>query len=82
LRPSDTLSRYGGEEFAIFLPNCALIDAAGVLERLRIATPHDATASVGVAERLSGEDVADLLARADAALYAAKEAGRDRLQAA
>ncbi len=82
LRPSDTLSRYGGEEFAVFLPNCSLIDAAGVLERLRIATPHGATASVGVAERQSGEDVADVLARADAALYAAKDAGRDRLLAA
>jgi diguanylate cyclase (GGDEF)-like protein len=82
LRPSDTLSRYGGEEFAVFLPNCSLIDAAGVLERLRGATPHGATASVGVAERHSGEDVADVLARADAALYAAKEAGRDRLSAA
>ncbi len=82
LRPSDTLSRYGGEEFAVFLPNCSLLDAAGVLERLRRATPHGATASVGVAERQSGEDVADVLARADAALYAAKESGRDRLQAA
>ena len=82
LRPSDTLSRYGGEEFAVFLPNCSLGDAAGVLERLRDATPHGATASVGVAERRPGEGVADVLARADAALYAAKDAGRDRLEAA
>jgi diguanylate cyclase (GGDEF)-like protein len=82
IRPSDTLARYGGEEFAVFLPNCTLSDAAGVMERLRRATPHGATASVGVAERRIGESTADVLERADAALYAAKDAGRDRLQAA
>jgi diguanylate cyclase (GGDEF)-like protein len=82
LRPADTLARVGGEEFAVLLPSCALTDAAGVLERLREATPSGATASVGVAERQPGESASDLLARADAALYEAKDTGRDRLQAA
>jgi diguanylate cyclase (GGDEF)-like protein len=82
LRPSDTLARYGGEEFATLLPNCSLADATAVLERLRLATPRGATASVGVAERQPGESASDVLARADAALYQAKHTGRDRLQAA
>jgi diguanylate cyclase (GGDEF)-like protein len=82
LRPADTLARVGGEEFAVLLPNCALADAARVLERLREATPSGATASVGVAERQPGETANDLLARADMALYEAKDTGRDRLQAA
>ncbi|MDX6618125.1 MAG: hypothetical protein QOK36_511, partial [Gaiellales bacterium] len=82
LRPADTLARLGGEEFGVLLPNCALADAARVLERLRAATPSGATASVGVAEREPGESAADILGRADAALYEAKDTGRDRLQAA
>jgi diguanylate cyclase (GGDEF)-like protein len=82
LRPGDTLARVGGEEFAVLLPSCTLADAARVLERLRDATPSGATASIGVAEQQAGESAADLLARADSALYDAKESGRDRLQAA
>jgi diguanylate cyclase (GGDEF)-like protein len=82
LRPGDTLARIGGEEFGVLLPGCALDDAANVLERLRDATPEGATASVGVAERYPGETATDVLARADAALYSAKESGRDRLRAA
>jgi diguanylate cyclase (GGDEF)-like protein len=82
LGPSDTLARYGGEEFAVLLPGCSLHDATEVLERLRVATPHGSTASVGVAERVPGETATDVLARADAALYEAKDTGRDRLRAA
>jgi diguanylate cyclase (GGDEF)-like protein len=82
LRPGDTIARVGGEEFAVLLPDCAIEHAARVLERLRDATPHGATASVGVAERLPGESPGDVLARADAALYEAKDSGRDRLRAA
>jgi diguanylate cyclase (GGDEF)-like protein len=82
LRPADTLARVGGEEFAVLLPGCTLEDATRVLERLRFATPSATTASVGVAERLPGESASDVLARADAALYEAKDTGRDRLQTA
>jgi diguanylate cyclase (GGDEF)-like protein len=82
LRPSDTLGRYGGEEFAGLLPGCALDDATSFLERLRKATPRGVTASVGVAERTPGETPADVLARADAALYLANDTGRNRVRAA
>jgi PleD family two-component response regulator len=63
----------------VLLPDCSLDDAVSVLEHLRRATPRGATASVGVAERVPGETTTDVLARADAALYQAKDTGRDRL---
>jgi diguanylate cyclase (GGDEF)-like protein len=78
LRKTDTLSRYGGEEFAVVLPGCSSEEAEVVLERLRGLTPEGQTCSVGLAE-WSGESDADLVARADAALYEAKRAGRDAL---
>ena len=79
----------GGEEFAFVLPECDIVKAAALAERLRLAIArqrieaHPAialTASFGVTE-LAGADVclSDLLARADAALYRAKECGRDRV---
>ena len=82
LRESDTLARYGGEEFAVVLPGCSSEVAESVLERLRQLTPGDQTCSVGLAEWSPGESAADLVARADAALYEAKRNGRDMLVAA
>jgi diguanylate cyclase (GGDEF)-like protein len=82
LRPGDTLARIGGEEFAVLLPRCSLADAAEVLERLRKATPNAVTASVGVARMQPDESAGRVLARADAALYEAKDTGRDQLCAA
>jgi diguanylate cyclase (GGDEF)-like protein len=82
LRESDTLSRYGGEEFAIALPSCTASEAEVVLERLRERTPEGQTCSVGLAEWIPGETPAELVARADAALYEAKRGGRDALVAA
>jgi diguanylate cyclase (GGDEF)-like protein len=82
LRPSDALARYGGEEFAIVLPGCALHDAHNVVERVRRATPFGQTASAGIAAWDGKESAAELIARADAALYSAKAAGRDRAHAA
>jgi diguanylate cyclase (GGDEF)-like protein len=82
LRPTDVLARYGGEEFAAVLPACALADAHVVVERIRAATPLGQTVSAGIAEWNRVEDAASLVARADAALYAAKAAGRDRALAA
>ena len=78
LRPTDILARYGGEEFAAVLPACALAGAQIVVERIRAATPAAQTVSAGIAEWDGREDAAALVARADAALYAAKAAGRDR----
>jgi diguanylate cyclase (GGDEF)-like protein len=79
LRKTDTLSRYGGEEFAVVLPGCSSEEAEVVLERLRGLTPEGQTCSVGLAEWSAGESDADLVSRADAALYDAKRAGRDAL---
>ena len=88
LRQIDVLARIGGEEFVILLPGTDEIGAVGVAEKLRHAvyeTPvtsgqsqFNIAASFGVAEvRASDKGVDDGLGRADAALYAAKRAGRN-----
>jgi diguanylate cyclase (GGDEF)-like protein len=82
LRPTDILARYGGEEFAAVLPACSLEGAKVVVERIRAATPAGQTVSAGIAQWDGGEDGEALVTRADAALYAAKAAGRDRALAA
>jgi diguanylate cyclase (GGDEF)-like protein len=76
LRTVDVLARYGGEEFGVLLPSCDLERAREVLDRVRAATPDGETASAGVVH-YDGRETSDaLLARADAALYQAKDAGR------
>jgi diguanylate cyclase (GGDEF)-like protein len=80
VRKTDLVARYGGEEFAILLPDCDLDNAMAIANRLRTAQP-EGTCSLGVAQWDGREDVAALVARADRALYAAKEAGRDRVRA-
>jgi diguanylate cyclase (GGDEF)-like protein/PAS domain S-box-containing protein len=79
LRGEDTILRFGGEEFLVVLPDCAMDEATAIVERLRAATPEGQTCSAGLAAWRPGESVDELVARADAALYEAKEAGRDRL---
>lgn len=90
LRPYDTIYRYGGEEFLICLPNADAATARVVLERLRETlagepVPVDAemalsvTASFGLAMARDGAGLKTLIERADAALYDAKRAGRDRV---
>jgi diguanylate cyclase (GGDEF)-like protein len=77
LREVDTLARLEGTEFGILLPGCGLGEAVDVLDRVRAATPRGQTASAGVA-RWDGEEPAELLvARANDALAAAKESGRN-----
>ena len=82
LREVDFLARYGGEEFAIALPGCPLENALAIVDRLRGVTPSGQTCSAGVACWDGEESVDGLVARADAALYQAKVAGRDRSMAA
>jgi diguanylate cyclase (GGDEF)-like protein len=78
LRPGDRLARYGGEEFAVLLPGCDEANAAIVIERLRAAMPLGQTCSAGIAGWDGREAAHELVRRADEALYAAKQAGRDR----
>ena len=78
LRLGDFLARYGGEEFVLALPDCDLVAAERLWERLRKATPEGQTCSAGIAAWDGLENQEALLQRADTALYAAKQAGRDR----
>lgn len=78
LGPAEVLARYGGEEFVLVtvgLPTSAVLD---LLDRLRAATPRQQTFSAGVAQWQRDDSAADLVARADEALYAAKANGRAR----
>jgi diguanylate cyclase (GGDEF)-like protein len=80
LRSTDLLARVGGEEFAVVLPACPLEDAVSVAERLRTATPHGETCSLGVAQWDFNVSASQLYAIADEALYRAKEGGRNRIE--
>lgn len=92
LRPSDFIARFGGEEFVLLMPDSALADALDVGEVLRAAIeacpfhfkgePVTITVSMGVAQFQPGERSDLALKRADEALYRAKAAGRNRVQAA
>jgi diguanylate cyclase len=81
LRTVDQLARYGGEEFIVLLPGATAELAASVLERLRGVTSAGQTFSAGVAAWDGNETSEELIARADQALYQAKDAGRDRILA-
>ncbi|MDN3564648.1 diguanylate cyclase [Paeniroseomonas aquatica] len=90
LRADDRVFRLGGEEFAVVLPGLGLAAAAEAAERLRQAIGYVAlpggrrmSASFGVTERgPQDRSLDDLLRRADAATYAAKSRGRDRIEVA
>jgi diguanylate cyclase (GGDEF)-like protein len=78
LRAADQIARYGGEEFIVLLHDADATDAERMLARLRPATPAGQTFSAGVATWNPPETSDELIARADRALYRAKQAGRDR----
>ncbi len=72
LRGSDVLARYGGDEFALALPQTTGPEALELASRLRVS--HSAPWSIGFTQWASGEDLYDALIRADRELYAAKRA--------
>ena len=85
-RRTTSIARWGGEEFVIVVPDLDRHQAGGVLERIRerLARAHDGghpafTASFGVTDSTRADTLDQLLQLADTALYAAKEAGRDRI---
>jgi diguanylate cyclase len=92
IRSFDRFGRYGGEEFLLILPDTPRDAAAGLLDRLReIVAELDwsafspgmkVTLSAGVTAMSAAEHAETALARADGALYAAKEAGRNRIATA
>jgi diguanylate cyclase (GGDEF)-like protein len=87
LRGDDIVSRYGGEEFVLVLPDLSVEEARSALERIResLALAINAgnvppfTASFGVAHSSNAEDIEELLRVADAALFRAKREGRNRV---
>jgi diguanylate cyclase (GGDEF)-like protein len=80
LRTVDQLGRYGGEEFILLLPNADVLLGTDVLARLRAITPAGQTFSAGLAAWDGTETSEELIARADQALYAAKQGGRNRTE--
>jgi len=90
VRESDVVGRFGGEEFTVLLPRTDDVGAYGIAERLRasaarLSVSADArirvTVSIGVAVLgQHGNDLFELLAAADVALYKAKDAGRDQVR--
>ena len=92
VKGKDTAARYGGEEFVVLLPDTPIEGAHKVAEmirakvegfRIKRTSDNEAvaniTVSLGVASFRAGESVADFVARADAALYASKNEGRNRV---
>lgn len=87
LRDTDIACRYGGEELIVLMPDCGIDDAAAKAEAIRVAIHAlsepdgaDVSASLGVAAMSdNADDPKDLLAKADAALYLAKQSGRNRV---
>jgi diguanylate cyclase (GGDEF)-like protein len=85
-RQTDSVGRYGGEEFLIVLPETSITDAKDLAERIRLAaqgclTPKgDAlTCSIGVAALVEGQEILQLIKVADDRVYAAKDQGRNRV---
>jgi len=88
MRPYDSFGRFGGEEFLVIVPGSGERELTDVLERIRsvigsapiVVDGHELAVTVSLGGATRGRELADgLIARADDALYAAKEQGRDRV---
>lgn len=89
IRESDTICRWGGEEFIVLLPDCDHLSATELAERMRLAianrsiTAHSnslkVTASFGIAQIKEQESIDELINRADQGLYRSKRQGRNRV---
>ena len=92
MRESDTLCRWGGEEFLVLMPNCPVDNAADRAEAIRNAVRNkpirfgrddiQITISLGVAQYRETESLDSLVSRVDSALYRSKREGRDRVSVA
>lgn len=97
LREYDVAGRYGGEEFTVLLPSAGIKDACMVAERLRKAVEKrnidisklspehkniNVTISLGVYQMQDGDEISDLIIKADRALYEAKTGGRNKVVSA
>jgi diguanylate cyclase (GGDEF)-like protein len=90
IRDTDILGRYGGDEFMQILPDTDIKGAVMHAERLRVyahfldfqkvLAQKNISLSIGVAQYRNGEKITDLIQRADAALYQAKQLGRNRVE--
>ena len=90
LRDSDFIARFGGEEFVALMPETTTSEAKVVAEKLRKKIeespfnfkkePVQITVSFGISELAEGESIEEVFARADKALYKAKENGRNQIQ--
>ncbi|MBF0507638.1 MAG: GGDEF domain-containing protein [Deltaproteobacteria bacterium] len=89
IRRTDLLGRWGGEEFMVICTETDLPDALDIAEKIRCAIEthpfpviESMTVSLGVAELKEDDTMASIIKRADAALYEAKQKGRNRVEAA
>jgi diguanylate cyclase (GGDEF)-like protein/PAS domain S-box-containing protein len=89
-RRTDSAYRYGGEEFAVILPETPARYASVIAERLRMKSKNQAfcpvqgekaqiTVSIGISEYVPGEEISEFIKRADRGMYLAKEQGKDQI---